>query len=256
MTETSCAQEQPSGEASIAAPHDGSRLAGIEGLRALAAVAVLLYHCWRYSAPTGIPFDFGAANAFFLQLQGGVTLFFTLSGFLLYRRFAAAILSGGPRPDLTSYFSGRILRVFPAYLVILLVTAMILQTALVRVGPTTVAPEGLLDRPGVLLANFLLLQSYHPSTILTGIGPAWSLCVEVVFYLVLPLVSLLGWRLARPLRSCGHHRLAAVLAPVLLLLVGLWQSGGLPARGQWPCGSKSLERHLVLRAQHELLVPG
>jgi peptidoglycan/LPS O-acetylase OafA/YrhL len=31
----------------------GSRLAGVEGLRGLAATSILVYHCWRYGTPGG-----------------------------------------------------------------------------------------------------------------------------------------------------------------------------------------------------------
>jgi len=40
----------------------------------------------------------------------------------------------------------------------------------------------------VLALNLLLLQNYSPDTIFTGIGPAWSLGVEIVFYAALPLL--------------------------------------------------------------------
>ena len=72
---------------------------------------------------------------------------------------------------------------------------------------------GLFD-PDELFSNTFLVQNYRPQTLLTGIVPAWSLGVEVVFYLTLPLLVLVAFALARRLPS---RRLAA-LAPALILL--------------------------------------
>src|SRR5947208_8486807 len=85
-----------------------SRLAGIDGLRAIAATSILVYHTWLYSSPTGEPLTAGQwarwPLRFVPDLALGVTLFFTLSGFLLYRPFVAALLRGQPRPRFFSYF--------------------------------------------------------------------------------------------------------------------------------------------------------
>jgi len=62
-----------------------------------------------------------------------------------------------------------------------------------------------------------LVQNYSPSSIYTGVLPAWSLCIEVAFYLVLPLVAFATWRLAAG-RSFRH---VAYLPPACLLLVAV-----------------------------------
>ncbi len=72
--------------------------------------------------------------------------------------------------------------------------------------------------PGLLLRALLFVQGYQPGTVLTGIGPAWSLSVEVVFYLVLPLLAVRAWRVART-AGTSRGRIAAALAPVAVLLV-------------------------------------
>src|SRR5215218_8826489 len=74
------------------APSSTKRLRGIEGMRALAASMIVLVHIWGFSSPDGdaLGFDLWIGDAL-STLSVGVTLFFTLSGFLLYRPFAAAI---------------------------------------------------------------------------------------------------------------------------------------------------------------------
>jgi peptidoglycan/LPS O-acetylase OafA/YrhL len=190
-----------------------TRLPGIEGLRALAAASVLLYHVWRFAAPDGRPADLGGATWAMPHLWHGVTLFFVLSGFLLYRPVAAAALRGSRRPTVRRYLRNRALRILPAYWVVLLLTAFVLQAALVP-GSGGARTEGVLDAE-LLVLNLLFLQNYSAQTIFTGIGPAWSLAVEAVFYALLPLLALLAmWLVARGRRARG-----ALLAPVVLLLL-------------------------------------
>jgi peptidoglycan/LPS O-acetylase OafA/YrhL len=68
------------------------------------------------------------------DLAFGVTLSFVLSGFLLYGPFAAAVLRNDRPPDLAKYLRNRALRILPAYWVILLLVAFVLQSAFVRDG--------------------------------------------------------------------------------------------------------------------------
>src|SRR5437870_2898774 len=77
------------------AARPSARVAGIEGVRALAAAAVLVFHCWTYGEPGGGTAPLGPLSTYVMpHLALGVTLFFSLSGFLLYRPFAAALLRG------------------------------------------------------------------------------------------------------------------------------------------------------------------
>jgi peptidoglycan/LPS O-acetylase OafA/YrhL len=200
----------------------GSRLAGVEGLRGLAATSILVYHCWRYGTPGGARVDLGLLSRFALpHLPVGVTLFFTLSGFLLYRPLAAAALRDSSGPGLRAYLRNRALRILPAYWVILLVTAVLIPAALVQRSGGTVELGRLVQHPGVLLANLMLTQNYIPGALDTGIGPAWSLAVELVFYLVLPGLGWLAAACARRTPTRSRRTWAALVPAVLLMLVGL-----------------------------------
>jgi peptidoglycan/LPS O-acetylase OafA/YrhL len=214
----------------------GARLAGVEGLRALAAASVLVFHCWLYSAPDGHRMNLGLLSRFALRhLPAGVLLFFTLSGFLLYRPLAASVLRQAPRPSVRRYLRNRALRIFPAYLLVLLVVGVLLPAALTGRGSSGSPLGRLVGDPGVLLANALLLQNYFPASMDTGIGPAWSLAVELVFYLVLPL---LGWVAAACARAAHtpRSRTGAALVPVAVVIaIGL--SGSLVASHVMPPGS-------------------
>ena len=185
----------------------GSRLAGVDGVRALAALSILVWHVWAhptYANTYGV--GVGPFTKLFANMQAGVAVFFVISGFLLFRPFARALLDDQKLPSLRTYFRNRALRILPAYWAILLLVTLFFQ-------------RGLLDRPLQLLANFTFLQNYVPSYVPTwghgyGIAPAWSLCVEVVFYLVLPLLVVIAMR--------ARHRIGpqqAVVLPIVLLAV-------------------------------------
>ncbi len=204
-----------------------TRLPGIEGLRAVAATTILIYHCWLFDGGDRLGTS-GVADTVMWNLSLGVTLFFALSAFLLYRPFAAAIARGEALPDVRRYLRNRALRILPAYWVILLVTALVLGTVATRDGESLV--PGSLDDPMQLLKAALLIQNYVPGTVGIGIGPAWSLAVEAAFYLLLPLLALGVARAARGCRA-RSKRIAILLTPALgLLLVGLsgkYVAGGL-----------------------------
>lgn len=192
------------------------RFPGIEGLRGMAALSILIVHTWADSSRAGRA-DFGRIlNQHFNDLSYGVTLFFSLSGFLLYRPFAAALLRDAPRPGFFPYLRNRALRILPAYWVILLICGLLAGGLLSRENGRL--ESGTLPDPGLLARAALFVQNYNPRTFLIGIGPAWSLAVEAVFYLALPLLVLLAFWLGRR----ASHRVGSALAPaVVLLVVGL-----------------------------------
>jgi peptidoglycan/LPS O-acetylase OafA/YrhL len=189
------------------------RLAGIDGLRAAAACSIVLYHCWLFGTP-GRPLGSGGVGARFMaQLASGVTLFFALSGFLLYRPIAAAVIRGTPLPSVRGYLRNRALRILPAYWAVLLLAAL---AGAVVVRYDTGAVLGTLN-PAVL-QDAVLVQNTHPATLGTGIPPAWSLAVEAAFYLSLPCLGLLAYRIAR---TTGRGHMAALVPALLLLVIGL-----------------------------------
>jgi peptidoglycan/LPS O-acetylase OafA/YrhL len=97
------------------------RLSGIEGLRAVAALAVLTFHVVLFSPAVGsLPLQLPHhGERVFSGLRFGLTLFFVLSGFLLYRPFVAAAMAKRPLPSIRDYLRRRALRILPAYWVIL-----------------------------------------------------------------------------------------------------------------------------------------
>ncbi len=155
----------------LEAPAGNPRYPQLDALRAIAAFSVLFYHVnavHRLPGPVG-------------RLAGhgdiGVVLFFLISGFLLYRPFVTARRGIAPRVPIGRFYVARLLRIVPAYWVAL---------TLVAVWP------GITEFGSRWWQFYLFGQIYDPKTVFSGLGPAWSLCVEISFYLLLPLYALVA----------------------------------------------------------------
>jgi peptidoglycan/LPS O-acetylase OafA/YrhL len=236
-------------------PSSGNRLAGIEGLRAIAASAIVIVHVWGFGAADGVVVGSGRWTADAVaSLAAGVTLFFTLSGFLLYRPFAASIARGGPHLPIRSYLRNRFLRIAPAYWTILAVTGLVFGATYIRDAAGKLQLGRVTD-PLDLLQTGLLLQDYRPDTMILGIGPAWSLAVEVVFYCTLPVLALAAAWACRFARDRRGRILVLLGPPLLLLLLGLtgkFVEGhflpGASTAGYSPDWRSVLERSFVVQA--------
>jgi peptidoglycan/LPS O-acetylase OafA/YrhL len=224
-------------------PSPQQRIPGIQGVRAVSAASILVFHIWLFSTSPGQTVRHGPLYRYiYPSLPLGVTLLFILSGFLLYRPFAAAVMRGRRVPSLTRYLKNRALRILPAYWFILLFASFVLRTTEVHrvAGAEQVHSLG----SGLLILNVFLLQSFFPGTLLTGIGVIWALTDIVAFYLVLPLLVLMAHEIAK--RTLTQRGLAAaVLAPAgLLIAIGL--SGKLLAAFVFPGGPWDATWHAVL----------
>ncbi len=179
------------------------RSAAIDGIRGLAALSVLGFHVWLYreNRPKGhrtLLFD---QVGFALHL--GLVCFFVLSGFLLYRAFARAALSGRPA-DIGAYGVRRFARIVPAYYVA--IAGVIVLYALT--GVDNITPT--LREIPLFLA---FAQNYSMDSIMELIPVTWTLVVEAAFYVVLPLIGLLALKIgARPKVQAAMLISIAVLA--------------------------------------------
>src|ERR1700734_1532417 len=102
----------------------GHRNPGLDGLRVIAAFAVLLTHV---GGQTG--FEFTGTPMSWIVNRGdiGVPIFFALSGLLLYRPWARAALDGEAGPGVRPYLLKRALRILPAYWLVVIVALVTLN---------------------------------------------------------------------------------------------------------------------------------
>jgi peptidoglycan/LPS O-acetylase OafA/YrhL len=145
----------------------------LEGMRAVAALAVLVTHVSFRSGFTGSE---GSTGGVMARLEVGVALFFILSGYLLYRPFAAAALDGRTPPRAIPYLRRRALRILPAYWVLMIVVLLAFNAPYLDDWSDWAIPLG-------------LLQIYAPLWIPVAAEHTWSLATEVAFYAALPLLA-------------------------------------------------------------------
>ncbi len=175
----------------------------------MAALGVLVFHV---AGNTDVTPHAGVLNDFLARLGNyGVTIFFVLSGFLLYRQFVLAEFRGTRFPRPVRFYWHRFLRIYPAYWVA--VTVVIF----------TVSSRGKINGFSQWLSIYSLMQNYRSDVFLSGLFVAWTLCIEVAFYLVLPP---LAWAI-RKLGDLGpddgannvHRRLKVHLAVFAVMII-------------------------------------
>ncbi|MGX9790256.1 acyltransferase family protein [Mycobacterium sp. MMS18-G62] len=195
------------------------RIRGLDGARGLAALGVLIAHVADYYPAES------TLSARITALVGvSLIFFFVLSGFLLFLPYVRALTeTASPTMPSTKYFAAqRFARVVPAYIVILLITNYVLQTAYVH-NPMLYpfgsgGGTGMITDPGQLVANLTLTQTYIPQYFQTGLNPSWSLSMEYAFYASLPLLCAVIFAVRKRF-SVRPYKLA-VFAVISLLVMG------------------------------------
>ena len=182
-----------------------ARFPMIDAVRAVACLWVMAFHA---AFLTGFIHDGNVLRPWLAQAGTAAMIFFLISGFLLYRPFVAAHVSGGRAPSGVTFWWRRLLRVVPGYWV-----ALTLIT--VALGTTVAAATDVFSARG-WLAYYGFAQIYNSDTAIGGIPQAWTLCVEMTFYALLPVwalcVRLVPWRRER---SRAHVELAAAGALIV-----------------------------------------
>lgn len=180
----------------------GRRLAAVDGLRLVAALAVAVYHltvAWRVDGVR--PPAFFLPRASHVTVYGflGVELFFLISGFVI-------AMSGWGRP-LGSFFASRVSRLYPAYWAGVVVTTVVMLVLPVTGG----VPVSGLPNPAGVLVNLTMLQ--EPLGVPAVDTVYWTLFVELRFYLLFAVVVWAGTTYRRVVLFCVLWLTVAVLAP-------------------------------------------
>ncbi|MCX6454931.1 MAG: acyltransferase family protein [Actinobacteria bacterium] len=178
--------------ATLASTH----IPAIDGLRAVAVFAVLLYHLGVKWLPGG-----------FL----GVDLFFVISGYVITRVILDSIQSANGL-DLREFYYGRVRRLYPGLLLLIMVTTVL---------AATIAPDAIRrivqDVPYVLTGtnNWHLVAIHQDYFQTVGRAPmlqhTWSLAVEAQFYLIWPITLVAIWK------RYGKGRIARVALAIAMI---------------------------------------
>lgn len=154
------------------------RLVIVDGFRAIAIIAVVLFHVFPKTVPGGFI---------------GVDIFFAISGFVIALRYLDPLISG--EVTFTRFFARRIRRLLPACLIVVLVTT-VLAFAFMQPKDIKIYGASLAAQAG-FLQNVAFWQegNYFDLALVRPLLHTWSLAVEEQFYLLFPfLVLAIRWR--------------------------------------------------------------
>ena len=158
-------------------------IAGLDGLRAIAAMSVFVVHFQQFS---DFQYSLGWLDFTLLMVNGntGVALFFVLSGFLLSQPFWRAY-QRRTSVALKPYFTNRLARIVPIYYLLFFFLIAIKGFA---------GPEVNFNN---ILSHLFFVHNFKDQQVMSLNPPFWTLAVEMQFYLLLPLLFVLLGKLRR-----------------------------------------------------------
>ena len=190
----------------MATPRGIRYIPAIDGLRAVAVIAVMLYHLGFKWIPGG-----------FL----GVDLFFVISGYVITRLLLDSIQRSGGL-DLRAFYVARIRRLLPP-----LVFMIISTTIVVGLWAPATMRRFLGDAPFALFGGMNWWLVFRHTDYFEAIGRppllqhTWSLGVEAQFYLLWPLILLLVLKYFGKNKIPGAALIIAAFSGIALLIVSL-----------------------------------
>lgn len=178
-------------------------IAVLDGVRAIACIMVVIFHSTGvvngYSNILQIP-SVGALNLF---LAKGVTLFFLLSGFLLFLPYVQALLFEKRWPQARVFYLRRILRIVPGYFFSLFAIILLAKPFYLE-----------FHNWGTLVFLLTFFMTHQQSS---SVNPVyWTLAVEFQYYMLLPLIALGIYGLTRLVRP--QQRLWAVISSLFAMI--------------------------------------
>src|SRR2546429_3822760 len=186
-----------------------SQIPVLDGVRAVACLAVLSYHVNFLARNYGIWRPLHGINTLIATLayfgESGVILFFLLSSFLLFLPYAKSLLFDSPWPSLRRFYLRRIFRILPGYFVALFLITLFFH------------PEFLHHSHWHDLWLFLTFRMDNALSQQLN-GPFWTLTVEFQFYLLLPIIAWLFSLIVR--RGTLHWRMLKLT--LCLFLMTAW----------------------------------
>ena len=183
-------------------PHQ--RNFALDSLRGFSTILIVVYHTFFVSGYTVAHAD--SIGAYIDRLNVGVAIFFVLSGFLIFRPFAHSLIHGSPLPKTRNYYLKRAARILPGYWLALFVLAGLDALTIVNTSG--------------FIRNVFIVHSFTEHNVFTGIRQAWTLAVEMSFYVVVPAFAYVFVRQAR--RRIASVSVAALLKALSALFLGAY----------------------------------
>ena len=177
-----------------------SRLAGLDVLRAVAALMIVAFHA-------AVQAEWQPIESAWPIGQMGRRLFIVLSAFLLFMPYARAVYGSDTarrRVDLAAYALKRALRLLPLYVAAVLVLTVL---GYIRHSPANAKN---------LLYHLLFIHTFDESTYFGLMGPLWFIAVIAHWYILLPFVGWIWLKLKHPLEVWAIVTLVMAVAYALV----------------------------------------
>lgn len=164
----------------------GKFIPEIDGLRFIAIISVVCFHLNGFLREklSGVSTnDSSLTNRIFELGDLGVPLFFILSGFILALPFGKYFLEEGKKVDLASFYLRRVKRLEPPYILVMVLLAFF-AIHIFTIIPKEIGYKSLVSSL-FYIHNFVFGREVAP--LLNSV--AWSLEIEIQFYLLAPFIS-------------------------------------------------------------------
>jgi peptidoglycan/LPS O-acetylase OafA/YrhL len=184
-------------------------IALLDGVRGFACLMVIWFHIYRIPRDLHIwnptTSTYPLLDSFLFFGRNGVTLFFVLSGFLLFLPFAQALLFEQKWPSTRQFYLRRVFRILPAYYLALILIVLLFQRQYLQ--PSHWQELGLF---------FVMFMDSSQATYKQLNAPFWTLAIEWQYYMLLPWL-VLGMRQA-VWRIKQGYRLPVTISFLLVLI--------------------------------------
>jgi len=180
------------------------RNSALDSLRGLSTILIVVYHISFVSGYTVAHAN--SSGAYIDRLNIGVAIFFVLSGFLIFRPFAHSLIHGSPLPKTRNYYLKRAARILPGYWLALFVLAGLDALTIVNTSG--------------FIRNVFIVHSFTEHNVFTGIRQAWTLTVEMSFYVVVPAFAFVFVRQTK--RRDGPVSVSSLLKALSVLFLSAY----------------------------------
>src|SRR5947207_1742000 len=158
-------------------------IAFLDGVRGFACLMVIWFHIYRIPRDLHIwnptTSSYPLLDSFLFFGRNGVTLFFVLSGFLLFLPFTKALLFEQTWPSTRQFYLRRVFRILPAYYLALILIVLLFQRQYLQ--PSQWQELGLF---------FVMFMDSSQATYKQLNAPFWTLAIEWQYYMLLPWLAL------------------------------------------------------------------